>query len=1457
MDKSQNNIQEILDRQDQDKLLKQHGKEIVQKAIDALKNTTNFTKIPSAEVRTLISKKILQILNGIDANTEISLPIERFKEEIIQKINENPVTIITAETGAGKTTQVPQYLLDAGYEVIVTQPRRIAARSVAKRVAHERHCKLGDEVGFQTSREKQSGPRTRLLFCTDGLQLVRELTGSGIKGKKTVLILDEVHEWNINMETLIAWGKKQLEKGIEFKIVVMSATLDAGKLIDFFENEKREVPFIDVPGKIYPIETVQSSPNAMISEIANLAKQGRNILVFQPGKKEIQQTISALEDLNLNAEIFPLHGNLDPCEQQKVFKHYNRPKIIVSTNIAQTSVTIDDIDAVVDSGIERRIETSNGVEGLYLRDTSTADCLQRKGRAGRCKPGIYVLCSDSRIENRDPFPKPEIQRVLLDQMVLRLTSSGIDATKLDFYHQPKREELENAKKTLIALGAITQEDEITKIGKQISRMPISVRSGRMIVEAMKNGCVDDVLTIAACMEAGSLRARGNSNWKKLINESTSDVLAELELYKQARKMKTQEMQENGIFVKAFFRATEIRKHIAQRLRGNQFNAKENNTLTPDEKKEIILRSVAAGMIDNLYINNCGDYENGDDERKLSRESVVDNSAKWIVGMPFNIARYRLLQFCSKINPMWLPDIAPHLTETAKGDLFWSNETQEVIQEKHIIFNGARIATQNIAADTNSDSFDLFYKALANHSVKCEIAQKIKQHNKSILQETRAIWIRSGGEFPEPDHSTEIALYKEILGKHQITTLTKFESLMVKDVNSDQLKLNFDEIISSAQYERIKQNNPTEIILNGKTYEVEYCYTSYNNKPFYSNIKFNTEDISKITNEDMQNVINLKTQLNLILTQENYSNYSSTNIEDLRNKVEERRLEKLKNDFLKNNPNIVFDINDDLPSIPKPQIYDEKTGAMLYAGYEKSYWGRNCSIKWYISAENAEKNTQIVKNSKAASEAKQYFNKAYSLIQSIQFLIRKSDLEKRDSDDFKNQISDLQEKLNNAQETSFEIPLNIISELASIEEQIKIAEENKRQGELEKKLQITKQIESGEILVNFHHHHRRGGMANNSDAWVIRADGSLRDPDEKTCRPYKSDGDYIWNKVEKEEIALTWRCVSQRDIAKSDCFIAKNSTNELTSQQKNTIKEIEKNLGITEGAFGFDPEIIKQGEKIIEEMIEKITNVKGQSVNLSNENMDYFMLCSNTGISIDYLLQADQLIDWNNSFSESCDNREAQLVLEIPIINGFAQVLIYDKNGYMNVNLRFSEISAMSIDSSTNGDSLFGNKLRSALGITETEEIIIPKPQEEKIEREIEKKPKTIKPKTTVQSPLFPPLNEIAEDVIYQEYEQNETKIDEILKKYSNINNLFLNLQTAENDLMKAEDNLQINIQRRDQTKNENKRKRFAKQVADLREKRKSLKNDIKELHRQTSKLIDVKTRLDNLKLRQQDIEKFV
>jgi ATP-dependent helicase HrpA len=637
-----------------------------------------------------------------------ALPISAYKQEILSTIASNSVTIIKAETGAGKTTQVPQYLLEAGYRFVITQPRVLAARSIAQRVASEYGCTLGKEVGYRTARERKDSPKTQCLFCTDGLVLARELTGTE---SFDLVIIDETHLWSTDIDLLVSWYKGVIAEDPNFKLVLMSATMDTERLSRFFDG----APVINVPGRLFPVQELQPQGYTLEDDVIRLLKEGRNVLVFQPGKKEITSTIEILQASDVAAEIIPLHGELSSEDQDRCFKSYQRPKCVVSTNVAETSITIDDIDAVVDSGFERIRDVVDGIEGLYLKPIALSNSKQRKGRAGRCKEGIYVdWCSEL---NRSEYPVPEILRMRLDQTVLRLAEAGFKMEEMNFFHQPSKVAIHQATESLKALRLMdSKTGKVTKLGSLVATFPISVHLGRMIVEADKRGVVADVLKIAAILEVGRITDNKSIAWRQFCpNETTSDAMAQLAVYNAVNAMNPKPKWEDvGIMGKNLER---VKAKFVQLL---QVVKDKVSRLSSSGDREAIIKSVCSGLVDNVYEYAGGEWERKGKYRRLGRESVLPprSTRGLIVGVPFDLDLgeghiMNLISMASVISIETLTEIAPHLVDVYDSEPYFSSEENSAALIREVIFNGHSFGQHEVLLPNFPDTDRLKLECRAN------------------------------------------------------------------------------------------------------------------------------------------------------------------------------------------------------------------------------------------------------------------------------------------------------------------------------------------------------------------------------------------------------------------------------------------------------------------------------------------------------------------------------------------------------------------------------------------------------------------------------------------------------------------------------------------------------------------------------------------------------------------------
>jgi len=662
-----------------------------------------------------------------------SLPVFDYRDEILRSVDDNQVTIITAETGAGKSTQVPQYLAEHGYtKVIVTQPRILAARNLSRRVREEWALRNTEDseliIGYHTSQERDDGPNNTILYCTDGLQLVREITGAGIT-EKQVLVLDEVHEWNENMEVLIAWAKKRCQEEPRFKVVIMSATIDTAPLATFFGTSA----VLNVPGRSYEVKKRQG--NDVINEIfKKIETGGSNVLVFLPGKSEIQNVADAIatKAQAANIPVIPLHSQLEASAQQQAFEHYPQGKIILSTNIAQTSVTIDDIDVVIDSGLERRSEVRSGVEGLFIAQTSQADCLQRAGRAGRTKAGEYILAQYDTLpclpfEERPEYGKPEILRKHIDRLTLRLANVGIDIEVLDFFHDPSIRAIKQAKRTLVALGALTPTGNVTSTGRAMERYPVESSYARMLVESetMSDEVQSKLAAIIAIQEIGGIVKGGPRyvGWKKYTKQQKSDLLAQYDVFRSLELMNPDEYEEIGIISKNVSKAHEVMQRLNHDLVGITL---DEALLTPitGEEQEHLLFCIVAGQIDQLWsvdTQNNASHLFSKDVREVSSTTVVRNPTL-VAGTPFDLEvptrdgslqTLHLVQGITAVDIAWLLELAPEQFATARGKMVYDPRLGTLVIRQLIRIGKQTVEGQGIpVTQNNKQNQKFFQEALA-------------------------------------------------------------------------------------------------------------------------------------------------------------------------------------------------------------------------------------------------------------------------------------------------------------------------------------------------------------------------------------------------------------------------------------------------------------------------------------------------------------------------------------------------------------------------------------------------------------------------------------------------------------------------------------------------------------------------------------------------------------------------
>ena len=484
------------------------------------------------------------------------LPISAKREEIAEAVATHQVVIVCGETGSGKTTQLPKICLALGRGIAGlighTQPRRIAARATAARVAQELKTELGGAVGYKIRFTDKVGQRSYIKVMTDGI-LLAETQGDRELRQYDTLIIDEAHERSLNIDFLLGYVKQLLPRRPDLKLLITSATIDAERFSRHFGVGGKAAPVIEVSGRLYPVE-VRYRPfdpedddtdlNDSIGDaVEDLARLGQgDVLVFLPGEREIREAAETLRKRHPpHTEILPLFARLSAEEQGRIFKPHGGRRIVLATNVAETSLTVPGIRYVVDTGLARvkRYSYRNKVEQLRVENVSQASAKQRAGRCGRVASGVCVrLFAEDEFERRPAFTDPEVLRSSLANVILRMKSLGLGAIEdFPFIDPPAPRAIQDGYALLAELGAVDEANELTDTGRQLAKLPVDPRIARMVLAARSENALREVLVIASALsiqdprERPAERAGAADEAQKRFNDEKSDFLSWLKLWK--------------------------------------------------------------------------------------------------------------------------------------------------------------------------------------------------------------------------------------------------------------------------------------------------------------------------------------------------------------------------------------------------------------------------------------------------------------------------------------------------------------------------------------------------------------------------------------------------------------------------------------------------------------------------------------------------------------------------------------------------------------------------------------------------------------------------------------------------------------------------------------------------------------------------------------------------------------
>ncbi len=628
------------------------------------------------------------------------LPIYEARSDVLNALKSNQVIVLEGETGSGKTTQVPQLLVEEGYAdekmVCCTQPRRVAAMSVSKRVAEEMDVALGEEVGYSIRFEDRTSSLTRLKYVTDGMLLREAMTDNKLMNY-SVVVLDEAHERTLSTDILLGLIKNILEERKDLKVIVMSATLDAHKFQEYFGM----APLLKVPGRMFPVEMIYSaSPEddyvkAAIRtavEIHRTQPPG-DVLIFLTGEEEIEDCVKKIIDETRffwdtcgQTVVLPLYSSLPPDRQQRVFdkppppfRHGGPParKIICSTNVAETSLTIDGVVYVIDPGFAKQkiYNPRVRVESLLVQAISRASAKQRAGRAGRTRPGkCYRLYTEDSFRNElTPTAYPEILRSNLGNVVLQLKKLGIaDLVHFDFMDPPAPETLMRALEQLNYLTALDDEGELTEFGQLMSEFPLDPENAACLINSVKFGCSADILSIIAMLSAAP-------NWfnrvkkdkkcdeaRRYFEHSEGDHLTLLNVfngYKLNQRNAGKWCYDNYINVRAMRSADSVRtqlERIMQRL-----DLKRLQIFEPGTRQfvESIKRALLSAFFQQVAYKNGkgGQYITCKDQQAVTIHPScgLSHYPQWVFYHEFVFTKKQYIRTCTAASGPWLIELAPH------------------------------------------------------------------------------------------------------------------------------------------------------------------------------------------------------------------------------------------------------------------------------------------------------------------------------------------------------------------------------------------------------------------------------------------------------------------------------------------------------------------------------------------------------------------------------------------------------------------------------------------------------------------------------------------------------------------------------------------------------------------------------------------------------------------------------
>jgi ATP-dependent helicase HrpA len=700
------------------------------------------------------------------------LPIAARVIDIANAIDAHPVIIVAGETGSGKTTQLPKICLAMGRggegRIACTQPRRIAATSVAARVAQELGTELGDVVGYKIRFQDKVRSSSYVKFMTDGI-LLAEIQGDPLLRGYDTIIVDEAHERSLNIDFLLGFLKRLLPRRPDLRVIVSSATLETERFAAFFGG----APVIEVSGRTYPVDVLYRPPRDdevdladavanTVNEIAEMDPRN-DMLVFLPGEREIREAMTEIEKRALpHTVVLPLYARLSAAEQQRVFQRLPQRRVVLATNVAETSLTIPGIVYVVDAGLARvnRYSVRTGVSQLLIEPISQASANQRKGRCGRTESGVcFRLYDEQDFETRPAHTDPEIKRISLAGVILRMKALRLgDIERFPFLDPPQPRAITEGYRVLEELGATDDDGRLTPIGEQLGRLPVDPRLGRMILGGRDEGALRDVLIIAAALGLQDPRDRPQAAQQRAdeahrkFRDEASDFASYLKLWSfwqdarasSSRRQMHKLCRDNFLSYNRMREWEDIHEQLVRVIRELGFAADGARGRTEASAAEQIHRALLPGLLSRIGMWNTEArfYVGARQTRFVIHPSsaLARKPPPWVMAAELVETSQLFARCVARIDPAWIESAAGPLCRRSHGDPHWEQKQGQVMAKEQVTLYGLPIVKDRKVAYARFDPALCRTMFITHALVRHEYATRaaFMEHNRRLLDEVHRL-----------------------------------------------------------------------------------------------------------------------------------------------------------------------------------------------------------------------------------------------------------------------------------------------------------------------------------------------------------------------------------------------------------------------------------------------------------------------------------------------------------------------------------------------------------------------------------------------------------------------------------------------------------------------------------------------------------------------------------------------